>query len=62
MRSVLFERLTDDGRAMEGYTDNYIRVEVEVVDASLANRIVKVRLGETRWVDEGPVVRGVIEQ
>ena len=62
VRPVLFERLTDDGRAMEGYTDNYIRVEVEGADASLANRIVKVRLGETRWVDEGPVVRGVIEQ
>ena len=62
VRPVLLERLTDDGRAMEGYTDNYIRVEVEGADASLANRIVKVRLGETRWVDEGPVVRGVIEQ
>ncbi|MDE6543382.1 MAG: tRNA (N(6)-L-threonylcarbamoyladenosine(37)-C(2))-methylthiotransferase MtaB [Muribaculaceae bacterium] len=62
VRPVLLERLTDDGKAMEGYTDNYIRVEVEGADASMANRIVKVRLGDAKWVDDGPVVKGMIER
>ena len=44
---VLFEKATR-GRAMHGFTRNYIRVELPVKDADprLDNEIVKVRLGE----------------
>lgn len=43
---VLFERAAD-GRAMHGFTENYIRVEIppSEADASLDNQIVNVRLG-----------------
>ena len=44
---VLFEKATR-GRAMHGFTRNYIRVELSPKDAnpSLDNQLVKVRLGE----------------
>ena len=44
---VLFEKATR-GRAMHGFTRNYIRVELPAKDAdpALDNRLVKVRLGE----------------
>ncbi len=43
---VLFERAAD-GRAMHGFTENYIRVELppSEADAALDNQIVKVKLG-----------------
>ena len=46
---------------MVGYTDNYLRVEVAGADASMANTIVDVRLGEVRWDDDGPIVKGKTE-
>ena len=44
---VLFEKATR-GRAMHGFTKNYIRVELSPKDAdpALDNQLVKVRLGE----------------
>jgi len=44
---VLFEKATR-GRAMHGFTKNYIRVELSAKDAdpALDNQLVKVRLGE----------------
>ena len=44
---VLFEKATR-GRAMHGFTRNYIRVELSLKDAdpSLDNQLVKVKLGE----------------
>ena len=44
---VLFEKATR-GRAMHGFTQNYIRVELSPrdADATLDNQLVKVRLGE----------------
>ena len=44
---VLFEKATR-GRAMHGFTRNYIRVELSAKDAdpALDNQLVKVRLGE----------------
>ena len=44
---VLFEKATR-GRAMHGFTKNYIRVELSAKDAdpALDNRLVEVRLGE----------------
>ena len=44
---VLFEK-APRGRAMHGFTKNYIRVELpaQMADPSLDNQIVKVRLGE----------------
>ena len=44
---MLFEK-APRGRAMHGFTKNYIRVELpaQMADPSLDNQIVKVRLGE----------------
>jgi threonylcarbamoyladenosine tRNA methylthiotransferase MtaB len=44
---VLFEKATR-GRAMHGFTKNYIRVELSAKDAdpALDNQLVKVKLGE----------------
>ena len=44
---VLFEK-APRGKAMHGFTRNYIRVELSVQDADIRwdNQIVKVRLGE----------------
>jgi threonylcarbamoyladenosine tRNA methylthiotransferase MtaB len=44
---VLFEKATR-GRAMHGFTRNYIRVELSPKDAdpALDNQLVKVKLGE----------------
>ena len=44
---VLFEK-APRGKAMHGFTRNYIRVELpaQQADASLDNQIVKVKLGE----------------
>ena len=44
---MLFEKATR-GRAMHGFTRNYIRVELSARDAdpALDNQLVKVRLGE----------------
>jgi len=44
---VLFEKASR-GKAMHGFTRNYIRVELSAKDANLSldNQIVKVRLGE----------------
>lgn len=61
MRAVLLERPTDDGTAMEGYTDNYIRVEVQGAGNCMSNKVVNVRLGEARWADDGPIVKGQLE-
>ncbi|MDE5934316.1 MAG: tRNA (N(6)-L-threonylcarbamoyladenosine(37)-C(2))-methylthiotransferase MtaB [Muribaculaceae bacterium] len=59
-RPVLLEQLAPDGNGMEGYTDNYLRVEVEGTDVSMANKIVMARLGTARWEDDGPILKGVI--
>ena len=61
LRRVLLEQPTSCGLGMEGYTDNYIRVEVEGANQSMINEIVTVRLGKTKWVEDGPVVNAVIE-
>ena len=44
---VLFEKATR-GRAMHGFTRNYIRVELspKEADPALDNQLIKVRLGE----------------
>ena len=60
-RKVLLEQPTADESGMVGYTDNYLRVEVAGADASMANTIVDVRLGEVRWDDDGPIVKGKTE-
>ncbi len=46
-RDVLFEKATH-GRAMHGFTDNYIRMELPAKDAreEYDNKIIKVRLGD----------------
>lgn len=59
-RPVLLEQPSADGNCMEGYTDNYLRVEVEGTDASMANEIVTARLGTARWEDDGPIMKGMI--
>ena len=50
---VLFEKATR-GRAMHGFTRNYIRVELSAKDAdpALDNQLVKVRLGELTAVKQ----------
>ena len=59
VRPVLFEH-NASGRVLHGFTDNYIRVEIDVpegVDAdSIANTIVDVRLGE--WNADGTALKG----
>lgn len=44
VRPVLLEHPQGEGKAMAGFTDNYLRVEVEGADASLDNTIVPVRI------------------
>ena len=48
--NVLFERAAD-GKAMHGFTDNYIRVELPPAEgnAALDNRIIKVKLGNFNY-------------
>jgi threonylcarbamoyladenosine tRNA methylthiotransferase MtaB len=55
-KSVLMEK-PKAGMPMHGFTDNYIRVEVET-DLSLDNRLVNVLLGELN--DDGTALRGTI--
>ena len=45
-RPVLLEHPRGAGKAMAGFTDNYLRVEVSDAEPSMDNRIVMVRLGE----------------
>jgi threonylcarbamoyladenosine tRNA methylthiotransferase MtaB len=54
--TVLVERATE-GPVMHGFTDNYIRVEMERDDA-LDNRLVRVRLGD--FNEAGDALRAVI--
>lgn len=54
VRPVLIEH-REKGKMMSGFTDNYLRVEIEANNA-LANKVVPVRLVE--W--EGEVMRGVV--
>lgn len=54
--TVLMER-PKDGMPMHGFTDNYIRVEVEA-DQSLDNKLVRVKLGELN--EDGTALRGTI--
>lgn len=54
VRPVLIEH-REKGKMMSGFTDNYLRVEIDANNA-LANKVVPVRLVE--W--EGEVMRGVV--
>lgn len=54
VRPVLIEH-REKGKMMSGFTDNYLRVEIEANNA-LANKVVPVRLVE--W--EGEVMKGVV--
>ncbi len=58
VRPVLLEH-PHRGKPMSGFTDNYIKVEVEGAPVSLANTIVPVRLGEPDA--SGEFVRGEVE-
>ncbi|MDO4319639.1 MAG: tRNA (N(6)-L-threonylcarbamoyladenosine(37)-C(2))-methylthiotransferase MtaB [Bacteroidales bacterium] len=44
VRPVLLEHPRGEGRPMAGFTDNYLRVEVDGADASLDNKIIDVRI------------------
>lgn len=55
VRPVLIEH-REKGKMMSGFTDNYLRVEIDANNA-LANKVVPVRLVE--W--QGEVMKGVIE-
>lgn len=55
---VLAER-AKAGMPMHGFTDNYIRVELERND-SLDNRLVRVRLGD--FNEDGTALKGTILQ
>lgn len=55
VRPVLIEH-REKGKMMSGFTDNYLRVEIDANNA-LANKVVPVRLGE--W--QGEVMKGVVE-
>lgn len=54
-RPVLIEH-REKGKMMSGFTDNYLRVEIDANNA-LANKVVPVRLVE--W--QGEVMKGVVE-
>lgn len=45
------------GCPMHGFTDNYIRVELEQNDA-LDNQLIRVRLGD--FNDDGTALKGII--
>lgn len=55
VRPVLIEH-REKGKMMSGFTDNYLRVEIDANNA-LANKVVPVRLVE--W--QGEVMKGVVE-
>lgn len=55
VRPVLIEH-REKGKMMSGFTDNYLRVEIDTNNA-LANKVVPVRLVE--W--QGEVMKGVVE-
>lgn len=55
VRPVLIEH-REKGKMMSGFTDNYMRVEIDANNA-LANKVVPVRLVE--W--QGEVMKGVVE-
>lgn len=55
VRQVLIEH-REKGKMMSGFTDNYLRVEIDANNA-LANKVVPVRLVE--W--QGEVMKGVVE-
>lgn len=55
VRPVLIEH-REKGKKMSGFTDNYLRVEIDANNA-LANKVVPVRLVE--W--QGEVMKGVVE-
>ncbi len=60
VRPVLFERATR-GRSMQGFTDNYIRVELGAAPrAELDNTICRVRL--TGWNAAGTALVGVLDE
>lgn len=55
VRPVLIEH-REKGKMMSGFTDNYLRVEIDANNA-LANKVVPVRL--VKW--QGEVMKGVVE-
>ena len=56
---VLFEK-TQNGKAMHGFTTNYIRVELppELADQNLDNKIVSVELGD--FNDDKTALKAII--
>ena len=56
-RPVLLEHPRGNGRPMAGFTDNYLRLEVEGADASMDNTIVPVRLTGV----EGEIVKSRLD-
>ncbi len=56
---VLLEK-PKPGMPFHGFTDNYIRVEVSDVDASLDNRLVRVRLGD--FTNERTALKAVLSE
>ena len=57
-RSVLFEQAANHGGVLHGFTDNYLRVEVQGCGDELVNRVVRTRLDAP--TDDVETVKGTV--